>query len=121
VELLPHVVLGDAEVQRVPHVDETDRLENLGEEEHSSSTSVFVIRLRDPASCSGPPTAQMLMLKNGVCSTMMYLMLNTCRRTIFTITASMLTMRNAVSAKRAMPQRRMKSSKSAPFTYLQSQ
>ena len=47
----------------------------------------------------------MLMLKNGVCSTMMYLMLKMWRKVIFVITPTMLASRNQVSVKRAQPQR----------------
>ena len=104
VELLPHVVLRDPQIEAEPHVGEPDRLEELREEEHRPEA---------------PRQRQMLMLKYGVFSTMMYLMLKRWRRSIFPTTAVMLRKRKPVSAKRDQPHRWMKSGNSAPFTQRQ--
>src|SRR5207302_8188003 len=100
VELLPLIPVRHAEVEPEADVGKTDRLQELCEEEHRTPS---VARAR----------RQMLMLKYGVFSTMMYLMLRRCRMSILATTAHMLRKRKPVSPKRAHPHRSMNAGKFA--------
>src|ERR671930_289641 len=84
VELLPHVVVRDPQVEPEPHVGEPDRLEELREEEHRRGAR--------------RASVQILMLKYGVFSTMMYLRFRRWRPSILNTTAIMLRKRKPVSA-----------------------
>src|SRR5207253_3502691 len=107
VELLPLVPVRHADVEPEPHVGEADRLQELREVQHRSPPSLARAR------------RQMLMLKYGVFSTMMYLMLRRCRISILATTAHMLRKRNPVSPNRAHPHRSMNAEKFAPWTHRQ--
>ena len=107
VELLPLIPVCHADPEPEADVGKADRLQELREEEHRTPPSVARAR------------RQMLMLKYGVFSTMMYLMLRRCRISILATTAHMLRKRKPVSPKRAHPQRSMNAEKFAPCTHRQ--